>query len=110
MLLFCCKKKYGRREGIAPPFLRLQKLLKGLRLREATIFPPRFENYFFATKMFHCANNINRIHKCGVQITIYLNFHGMQWDSDPSPTKKYAPISPPPKKKEALEPLRPENF
>ena len=58
MLLFYCREKYERREGMAPPYLQLQKLLKGLRLRVATICPPRFKNYFFATKMFHWTNDI----------------------------------------------------
>ena len=90
MLLFCCRKKYERRERMAPLYLRLQKLLKGLRLRLATICPPRFKNRFFATKMFHCANNINPIHICGVQITIYFNFHGMCHEVLTPPQQKYA--------------------
>ena len=104
MLLFCCRKKYERREGMAPPYLRLQKLLKGLRLRVANICPPRFKSYFFATKMFHCAN-INPIYIRGLQITIYFIFHGMCNGLLTPPQQKYAII---PSKK--LEPLRLKNF
>ena len=95
MLLFCCRKKYERREGMAPPYLRLQKLLKELRLRVATNCPPRFKNYFFATKMFHCAN-VNPIYICGLQIIIYFIFHGMCNGVLTPPQQKYAPV--PPKK------------
>ena len=58
--------------------------------------------------MFHYANNINPIHICGVQITIYFNFHGMQWATDLFHTKY--PPPPPPLKKKKLEPARPKNF
>ena len=110
MQLFCCRKNNKRR--LAPPYLRVQKLLKGLRWRVATICSPRFKNFFFATKRFHCTNNIKPIHICGVQIIIYFNFHGIQISMarngvlTPSPPKITHP-SPPPKK---IEPPCPKNF
>ena len=50
--LLCCRKNYERR--MAPPYLRVQKLLKGLRGRVATICSPRFKNLFFVQKVSLC--------------------------------------------------------